>query len=115
MTSFSDFPIFFAMSLTLNFAAAIESPWFGCQVAKASAGNLATRQAENGLLDLRLFLRCFGVFGRGLSLGIFFLRLAVLRLTVVRGLVLLLFFVALGRRFIDLLVLAGDLDHLLGH
>jgi hypothetical protein len=33
MTSFSDFPIFFAMSLTLNFAAAIDSPWFGCQVA----------------------------------------------------------------------------------
>jgi hypothetical protein len=27
MTSFSDFPIFFAMSLTRIFAAAIESPW----------------------------------------------------------------------------------------
>src|SRR5207302_2617889 len=75
----------------------------------ASAGNLATRQAGNGLLHLRLFLRGFGVFGS--CLGLFFFRL----LAVVRGLILLLFFVALGRRLIDLLVLARDLDHLLGH
>src|SRR4051794_25118099 len=108
MTSFSDFPIFFAMSLTLNFAAAIDSPWFGCQVAICVSREPGNPASWERLLHLRLFLRGFGVFGGGF-------RLFVFRLAVFRGLVLLLFFVALGRRLFDLLVLARDLDHLLGH
>src|SRR4051794_22376166 len=108
MTSFSDFPIFFAMSLTLNFAAAIDSPWFGCQVAICVSREPGNPASWERLLHLRLFLRGFGVFGGGF-------RLFVFRLVVLRGLILLLFFVALGRRLVDLLVLARDLDHLLGH
>src|SRR5689334_9628481 len=113
MTSFSDFPIFFAMSLTLNFAAAIESPGCaglpgtgllsccvtglpGCRVAwlprcsvRVVGHPTAFRQPGNPatfLLHLCLFLRCFSVFDR-LTLG----------LPVVRCLVLLFFFVAFGR------------------
>src|SRR5258706_13496365 len=99
MTSFSDFPIFFAMSLTLIFAAAIYSPlgfprFRGSEVAGYTT-HLATTTPRNPLFNLGLF--------RILGLS-----------RLVAGLAFFCFFFA-GLILADLLVLARELEHLRGH
>src|SRR5437899_12206673 len=93
MTSFSDFPIRFAMSLTRIFAAAIQSPW-SCETASARAA-LTSFGRRRLFLGRRLFFSFFSFF------RFFFVRV--------------LFLALLFRDLFDLFVLLGELDHLPGH
>src|SRR5438552_3145294 len=98
MTSFSDFPILLAMSLTRIFAAAIQSPGFlSYSVAELLGGPAASNQATlaTSLLHFRLF------------------RLFLARLRFRGHRLSFLPFPFLGvRRLLHFLVLAGDLDDL---
>src|SRR5438132_306095 len=83
MTSFSDFPIRFAMSLTRIFAAAIQSPW-SCETASARAA-LTSFGRRRLFLGRRLFFSFFSFF-RFFFVRVLFLALDVdLRADQLRG------------------------------